>query len=163
MVDNIQENLWLNWYCQWVEILWSILNLYQDIGFIMQDKCFLFCFCECFLELFCDFNDNVVLVYGNFILCSMLKDLCSDQLLVMVGLGMMLWVLCEYELFCFVEGGQVEQLLWCYLQQVLVFEVFVWWCWFYLLWDEVDSLVNIGCFDCVCFDFVVKLFLFWFV
>ena len=89
MVDNTQENLWPNWYRQRVEILWSTLNLYQDTGLTMQDKRLLFRSRECLPELFRDFNDNAVLVHGNFTLRSMLKDPRSDQLLAMVGPGMM--------------------------------------------------------------------------
>ena len=73
MVDNTQENLWPNWYRQRVEILWSTLNLYQDTGLTMQDKRLLFRSRECLPELFRDFNDNAVLVHGNFTLRSMLK------------------------------------------------------------------------------------------
>ena len=76
-----------------------------------------------------------------------LKDPRSDQLLAMVGPGMMLWAPREYELFRLAEGGQAEQLLWRYLQQAPVSEAFVWRRWLYLLWDEVDSLVNTGRFD----------------
>lgn len=57
---------------------------------------------------------------------------------------MMLWAPREYELFRLAEGGQAEQLLWRYLQQAPVSEAFVWRRWLYLLWDEVDSLVNTG-------------------
>ena len=67
------ENLWPNWYRQRVEILWSTLNLYQDTGLTMQDKRLLFRSRECLPELFRDFNDNAVLVHGNFTLRSMLK------------------------------------------------------------------------------------------
>lgn len=91
MVDNTQDNLWSNWYRQRVEMLWSTLNLYQDTGLTMQDKRILFRSRECLPELFRDFNDNAVLVHGNFTLRSMLKDPRSDQLLAMVGPGMMLW------------------------------------------------------------------------
>lgn len=73
MVDNTRENLWPNWYRQRVEILWSTLNLYQDTGLTMQDKRLLFRSRECLPELFRDFNDNAVLVHGNFTLRSMLK------------------------------------------------------------------------------------------
>ncbi|STV48208.1 chromosome partition protein MukF [Klebsiella pneumoniae subsp. ozaenae] len=161
MVDNTQENLWPNWYRQRVEILWSTLNLYQDTGLTMQDKRLLFRSRECLPELFRDFNDNAVLVHGNFTLRSMLKDPRSDQLLAMVGPGMMLWAPREYELFRLAEGGQAEQLLWRYLQQAPVSEAFVWRRWLYLLWDEVDSLVNTGRFDRARFDLAAKSLLPW--
>ncbi len=72
----------------------------------MQDKRLLFRSRECLPELFRDFNDNAVLVHGNFTLRSMLKDPRSDQLLAMVGPGMMLWAPREYELFRLAEGGR---------------------------------------------------------
>ncbi len=102
-----------------------------------------------------------MLVHGNFTLRSMLKDPRSDQLLAMVGPGMMLWAPREYELFRLAEGGQAEQLLWCYLQQAPVSEAFVWRRWLYLLWDEVDSLVNTGRFDRARFDLAAKSLLPW--
>ena len=49
-----------------------------------------------------------------------------------------------------------EQLLWRYLQQAPVSEAFVWRRWLYLLWDEVDSLVNTGRFDRARFDLAAK-------
>ncbi len=122
----------------------------------MQDKRLLFRSRECLPELFRDFNDNAVLVHGNFTLRSMLKDPRSDQLLAMVGPGMMLWAPREYELFRLAEGGRAEQLLWRYLQQAPVSEAFVWRRWLYLLWDEVDSLVNTGRFDRARFDLAAK-------
>lgn len=106
MVDNTQDNLWPNWYRQRVAMLWSTLNLYQDTGLTMQDKRVLFRSRECLPELFRDFNDNAVLVHGNFTLRSMLKDPRSDQLLAMVGPGMMLWAPREYELFRLAEGAR---------------------------------------------------------
>lgn len=105
MVDNTRDNLWSNWYRQRVEMLWSTLNLYQDTGLTMQDKRILFRSRECLPELFRDFNDNAVLVHGNFTLRSMLKDPRSDQLLAMVGPGMMLWAPREYELFRLAEAA----------------------------------------------------------
>ena len=59
---------------------------------------------ECLPTLFEGFNDNCVLVHGNFTLRSMLKDSRSDQLLAMVGPGIMLWAPREYELFRLSEG-----------------------------------------------------------
>ena len=125
------------------------------------DKRLLFRSRECLPELFRDFNDNAVLVHGNFTLRSMLKDPRSDQLLAMVGPGMMLWAPRDYELFRLAEGGQAEQLLWRYLQQAPVSEAFVWRRWLYLLWDEVDSLVNTGRFDRARFDLAAKSLLPW--
>ena len=146
MVDSTQENLWPHWYRQRVEMLWSTLNLYHDTGLTMQDKRILFRSRESLPQLFSDFNDNCVLVHGCFTLRSMLKDARSDQLLAMVGPGMMLWAPREYELFRLADGG-LEQLLWRYLQRAPVAESFVWRRWLYQLWDEVENLVNTGRFD----------------
>lgn len=86
----------------------------------------------------------------------MLKDARSDQLLAMVGPGMMLWAPREYELFRLSDGGQAEQLLWRYLRRAPVAESFLWRRWLYLLWDEVDNLVNTGRFDRARFDTAAK-------
>ncbi len=88
----------------------------------MQDKRILFRSRECLPELFRDFNDNAVLVHGNSHSAQHAKDPRSDQLLAMVGPGMMLWAPREYELFRLAEGGRAEQLLWRYLQQAPVSE-----------------------------------------
>lgn len=72
-------------------MLWSTLNQFNNTGLTMQDKRILFRTRECLPALFDGFNDNCVLVHGNFSLRSMLKDARSDQLLAMVGPGIMLW------------------------------------------------------------------------
>ncbi len=115
-VDSTQENLWPLWYRQRVEVLWGTLNQFNNTGLTMQDKRILFRTRECLPTLFEGFNDNCVLVHGNFTLRSMLKDSRSDQLLAMVGPGIMLWAPREYELFRLSEGGAAEDLLWHYLQ-----------------------------------------------
>ncbi len=161
MVDNTRDNLWSNWYRQRVEMLWSTLNLYQDTGLTMQDKRILFRSRECLPELFRDFNDNAVLVHGNFTLRSMLKDPRSDQLLAMVGPGMMLWAPREYELFRLAEGGQGGTVAVALPAAGASFEAFVWRRWLYLLWDEVDNLVNTGRFDRARFDLATKSLLPW--
>lgn len=161
MVDSTQENLWPHWYRQRVEMLWSMLNLYHDTGLTMQDKRILFRSRESLPQLFSDFNDNCVLVHGCFTLRSMLKDARSDQLLAMVGPGMMLWAPREYELFRLADGGLGEQLLWRYLQRAPVAESFVWRRWLYQLWDEVENLVNTGRFDRARFSLAAKSILPW--
>jgi hypothetical protein len=90
--------------------------------------------------LFKGFNDNCVLVHGNFTLRSMLKDPRSDQLLAMVGPGMMLWAPREYELFRLAESGQEEAAV-ALPAPGAGGEAFLWRRWLYLLWDEVDNLV----------------------
>ncbi|MWT63678.1 hypothetical protein GP939_37895, partial [Escherichia coli] len=107
------------------------------------------------------FNDNCVLVHGNFTLRSMLKDSRSDQLLAMVGPGIMLWAPREYELFRLSEGGAAEDLFWHYLQRAPVAEAFLWRRWLYLLWDEVAQLVNTGRFNRASFDLAAKSLLPW--
>jgi hypothetical protein len=160
-VDSTQENLWPLWYRQRVEVLWGTLNQFNNTGLTMQDKRILFRTRECLPTLFEGFNDNCVLVHGNFTLRSMLKDSRSDQLLAMVGPGIMLWAPREYELFRLSEGGAAEDLLWHYLQRAPVAEAFLWRRWLYLLWDEVAQLVNTGRFNRVSFDLAAKSLLPW--
>ncbi|MFG6657058.1 YcbJ family phosphotransferase [Scandinavium sp. M-37] len=162
-VDSTQENLWPLWYRQRVEVLWGTLNLYNNTGLTMQDKRILFRTRECLPALFDGFNDNCVLVHGNFTLRSMLKDSRSDQLLAMVGPGVMLWAPREYELFRLTDSGLAEGLLWHYLQRAPVAEAFLWRRWLYLLWDEVAQLVNTGRFNRANFDLAAKSLLPWLV
>jgi len=159
--DSTQENLWPLWYRQRVEVLWGTLNQFNNTGLTMQDKRILFRTRECLPTLFEGFNDNCVLVHGNFTLRSMLKDSRSDQLLAMVGPGIMLWAPREYELFRLSEGGAAEDLLWHYLQRAPVAEAFLWRRWLYLLWDEVAQLVNTGRFNRASFDLAAKSLLPW--
>jgi Phosphotransferase enzyme family. len=160
-VDSTQENLWPQWYRQRVEVLWGTLNLYSNTGLTMQDKRILFRTRECLPALFEGFNDNCVLIHGNFTLRSMLKDSRSDQLLAMVGPGVMLWAPREYELFRLADSGLAEGLLWHYLQRAPVSEAFLWRRWLYLLWDEVAQLVNTGRFNRENFDLAAKSLLPW--
>src|SRR5690606_30563399 len=160
-VDSTQENLWPLWYRQRVEVLWGTLNQFNNTDLTMQDKRILFRTRECLPTLFEDFNDNCVVVHGNFTLRSMLKDSRSDQLLAMVGPGIMLWAPREYELFRLSEGGAAEDLLWHYLQRAPVAEAFLWRRWLYLLWDEVAQLVNTGRFNRASFDLAAKSLLPW--
>ncbi|MEW5560046.1 YcbJ family phosphotransferase [Enterobacter asburiae] len=160
-VDSTQENLWPLWYRQRLEVLWGTLNLYDNTGLTMQDKRILFRTRECLPALFEGFNDNCVLVHGNFTLRSMLKDSRSDQLLAMVGPGVMLWAPREYELFRLADSGLAEGLLWHYLQRAPVAEAFLWRRWLYLLWDEVAQLVNTGRFNRANFDLAAKSLIPW--
>lgn len=122
----------------------------------MQDKRILFRTRECLPALFEGFNDNCVLIHGNFSLRSMLKDARSDQLLAMVGPGLMLWAPREYELFRLMDNALAESLLWQYLQRAPVAESFIWRRWLYVLWDEVAQLVNTGRFNRTNFDLATK-------
>ncbi|WP_193162902.1 YcbJ family phosphotransferase [Enterobacter ludwigii] len=160
-VDSTQENLWPLWYRQRVEVLWGTLNQFNNTGLTMQDKRILFRTRECLPALFDGFNDNCVLVHGNFTLRSMLKDPHSDQLLAMLGPGIMLWAPREYELFRLSDSGAAEGLLWHYLQRAPVAEAFLWRRWLYLLWDEVAQLVNTGRFNRANFDLATKSLLPW--
>ena len=112
----------------------------NNTGLSMQDKRILFRTRECLPALFEGFNDNCVLIHGNFCLRSMLKDSRSDQLLAMVGPGLMLWAPREYELFRLMDNSLAEDLLWSYLQRAPVAESFIWRRWLYVLWDEVAQL-----------------------
>ncbi|WP_368543397.1 YcbJ family phosphotransferase [Enterobacter soli] len=160
-VDSTQDNLWPLWYRQRVEVLWGTLNQFSNTGLTMQDKRILFRTRECLPALFEGFNDNCVLIHGNFTLRSMLKDPRSDQLLAMVGPGIMLWAPREYELFRLSDSAQAEGLLWHYLQRAPVAEAFLWRRWLYLLWDEVAQLVNTGRFNRANFDLATKSLLPW--
>ena len=160
-VDSTQENLWPLWYRQRVEVLWGTLNQFNNTGLTMQDKRILFRTRECLPALFDGFNDNCVLIHGNFTLRSMLKDSRSDQLLAMLGPGIMLWAPREYELFRLSDSGAAEGLLWHYLQRAPVAEAFIWRRWLYLLWDEVAQLVNTGRFNRANFDLATKSLLPW--
>ncbi len=160
-VDSTQENLWPLWYRQRVEVLWGTLNQFNNTGLTMQDKRILFRTRECLPALFDGFNDNCVLIHGNFTLRSMLKDPRSDQLLAMVGPGIMLWAPREYELFRLCDSASAEGLLWHYLQRAPVAEAFLWRRWLYLLWDEVAQLVNTGRFNRANFDLATKSLLPW--
>ena len=160
-VDSTQENIWPSWYRQRVEVLWTTLNQYHNTGLTMQDKRILFRTRECLPALFDGFNDNCVLVHGNFNLRSMLKDARSDQLLAMVGPGIMLWAPREYELFRLTDGPLSDGLFWHYLQRAPVAEAFMWRRWLYLLWDEVAQLVNTGHFNRSHFDLASKSLLPW--
>lgn len=160
-VDSTQENLWPLWYRQRVEVQWGTLNQFNNTGLTMQDKRILFRTRECLPALFDGFNDNCVLIHGNFTLRSMLKDSRSDQLLAMLGPGIMLWAPREYELFRLSDSGAAEGLLWHYLQRAPVAEAFLWRRWLYLLWDEVAQLVNTGRFNRANFDLAAKSLLPW--
>ena len=160
-VDSTQENLWPLWYRQRVEVLWGTLNQFNNTGLTMQDKRILFRTRECLPALFDGFNDNCMLIHGNFTLRSMLKDSRSDQLLAMLGPGIMLWAPREYELFRLSDSGAAEGLLWHYLQRAPVAEAFLWRRWLYLLWDEVAQLVNTGRFNRANFDLATKSLLPW--
>jgi hypothetical protein len=160
-VDSTQENIWPSWYRQHVETLWATLNQYPNNGLTMQDRRILFRTRECLPRLFEDFNDNCVLVHGNFSLSSMLKDGRSDQLLAMVNPGMTLWAPREYEIFRLYEQGQSESLLWHYLQRAPVAESFVWRRWLYVLWDCIAQLLQSGRLNRPTFDVASKNLLPW--
>lgn len=160
-VDGTQVNRWPDWYRQRLEVLWETLNLYHNTGLTMQDKRLLFRCRERLDRLFEGFSDNCVLVHGQLTLRSMLKDSRSDQLLAMVAPGPILWAPREYDLFHLHESGQAEQLLWHYLQRAPVAEAFLWRRWLYLLWDEVEKLVNTGKFNRDNFDLASKSLLPW--
>ena len=160
-VDSTQENIWPHWYRQRVEVLWGTLNQFSNTGLTLQAKRNLFRTRECLPALFDGINDNCVWLHGNFTLRSMLKDSRSDQLLAMVGPGIMLWAPREYELFRLSDSGLAEGLLWHYLQRAPVSESFLWRRWVYLMWDEVAQLVNTGRFNRANFDLASKSLLPW--
>lgn len=160
-VDSTQENLWSDWYCQRVEVLWSTLNQLQNSGLSMQDKRILFRTREALVQLFDNFSDGCVLVHGNFTLRSMLKDARSDRLTAIVNPGAILWAPREYELFRLQEQGLAENLLWHYLQRAPVAESFMWRRWLYVLWSEVARLINCGRMNRPAFDAAARALLPW--
>ncbi|EQA4281412.1 YcbJ family phosphotransferase [Cronobacter dublinensis] len=160
-VDSTQENLWPFWYRQRVEVLWSTLNQYQNTGLTMQDKRMLFRTRACLESMFAGFNDNCVLVHGNFNLRSMLKDARSDQLLAMVNPGIVLWAPREYELFRLFDTPLAESLFWRYLQRAPVAESFLWRRWLYVLWDEVAQLLQTGKMNRAAFNTASESLLPW--
>ncbi|ELQ6171314.1 YcbJ family phosphotransferase [Cronobacter dublinensis] len=160
-VDSTQENLWPFWYRQRVEVLWSTLNQYQNTGLTMQDKRMLFRTRECLESMFAGFNDNCVLIHGNFNLRSMLKDARSDQLLAMVNPGIVLWAPREYELFRLFDTPLAESLFWRYLQRAPVAESFLWRRWLYVLWDEVAQLLQTGKMNRAAFNTASESLLPW--
>ncbi|EPX7409561.1 YcbJ family phosphotransferase [Cronobacter dublinensis] len=160
-VDSTQENLWPFWYRQRVEVLWSTLNQYQNTGLTMQDKRMLFRTRECLGSMFAGFNDNCVLIHGNFNLRSMLKDARSDQLLAMVNPGIVLWAPREYELFRLFDTPLAESLFWRYLQRAPVAESFLWRRWLYVLWDEVAQLLQTGKMNRAAFNTASESLLPW--
>jgi len=160
-VDSTQENIWPSWYRQRVEVLWTTLNQYPRCGLTMQDKRILFRSRECLNALFNGFNDNCVLMHGNFTLRSMLKDPRSDQLLAMVNPGLTLWAPREYELFRLCDTPQAESLLWHYLQRAPVAETFLARRWLYVLWDEVAQLLQAGRMNRANFDLASKSLIPW--
>ena len=100
-VDNTRKISGPSWYRQYVEVLRTTHNQFNehrsiDAG-MLSGPCF--ALGRMSPALFEGFNDNCVLIHGNFCLRSMLIDSRSDQLLAMVGPGLMLWAPREYELF----------------------------------------------------------------
>ena len=160
-VDSTQENIWPSWYRQRVEMLWHTLNQFKNTGLTMQDWHILFRSRECLPRMFEGFNDNCVLIHGNFALGCMLKDGKSDQLLAMLNPGVVLWAPREYELFRLYEEGQAESLFWHYLQRAPVSESFLWRRWLYVLWDAVAVLVQTGRLNRPAFDAATKGLLPW--
>ncbi len=160
-VDSTQENIWPAWYRHRVDILWAMLNQFNNPGLTMQERRILFRTRECLPQLFADFNDNCVLVHGQFTLRSMLKDPRTDQLMAMINPGPMLWAPREYELFRLYDEGHAESLFWAYQQRAPVPESILWRRWLYVLWEEVSNLVNYGTFNRRAFELASKSLLPW--
>lgn len=160
-VDSTQENVWPSWYRQRIEVLWSTLNQFNNTGLTMQDRRLLFRARESLPTLFEGFNDNCVLVHGNFTLRSMLKDARTDQLLALLNPGIMLWAPREYELFRLYDSDLAESLFWRYLQRAPVDEAFMWRRWLYVIWDEVAQLLSTGRMNRAAFDKASEALLPW--
>ncbi|WP_409307483.1 YcbJ family phosphotransferase [Pectobacterium sp. B1J-3] len=151
-VDSSQDNDWVSWYQQRLEVLWStLLNITAPL-LTQDDRSLLYRSRQTLPTLFDDFNDSCVLVHGNLSLRSMLKDARSDQLLAMINPGMMLWAPREYELFRLCESGMPEQLLYHYLKKAPVSESFVHRRWLYVIWEAVSRYIHTGLLDRQLFD-----------
>lgn len=146
-VDSTQENNWVAWYAQRVEVLWSTLGFMRPEALSMDHRRVLYRSRENLGNLLADFNDPCVLVHGNLSLNTILKEAWSDRLLSMINPGMMLWAPREYELFRLNEAGMAQSLLFHYLKQAPVAEGFVARRWLYTLWDETDRLLHTGQFN----------------
>lgn len=160
-VDSTQENNWVAWYAQRVEVLWATLGFMRFEELTMEDRRVLYRSRENLGNLLADFNEPCVLVHGNLSLNSMLKEAWSDQLLSMINPGMMLWAPREYELFRLCDEGLAESLLFHYLRQAPVAEGFVARRWLYRLWDEIDRLIHTGQFDKARFQQAANSLLPW--
>ncbi|WP_291971875.1 YcbJ family phosphotransferase [Candidatus Symbiopectobacterium sp.] len=151
-VDSTQDNDWLSWYEQRLEMLWStLLNVGAPL-LTQEDRSVLYRSRQCLDALFDDFDDGCVLVHGNLSLRSMLKDPRSDQLLAMINPGMILWAPREYDMFRLCEPGMSEALLYRYLQKVPLAENFVYRRWRYVIWEAVSRYLHTGQLDRALFD-----------
>lgn len=160
-VDSIQENNWVAWYQQRIEVLWASASHLQSGILTQEDRTLLFRARACLDSLFDDFNDNPVLVHGNLSLRSLLKDPRSDQLLAMINPGTVLWAPREFDLFRLWEEGMSEQLLFSYLQRAPVAESFLARRWLYIVWESVSHLIHTGKLDRRAFDYARQQLLPW--
>lgn len=160
-VDSTQENHWPAWYAQKVEVLWSTLGFMRPDILAMDDRRVLYRSRENLGNLLADFNDPCVLVHGNLSLGSLHKSARSDDLLGVIDPGIILWAPREYELFRLSEPGQAEALLYHYLKRAPVADGFVARRWLYLMWDQIDRLINGGQFDQVRFRTAAQSLLPW--
>lgn len=151
-VDSTQDNDWLSWYEQRLEVLWStLLNVGAPL-LTQEDRSLLYRSRQCLDALFDDFDDGCVLVHGNLSLRSMLKDPRSDQLLAMINPGMMLWAPREYDMFRLCEPGMSEALRYRYLQKAPLADNFVYRRWRYVIWEAVSRYLHTGQLDRALFD-----------
>lgn len=160
-VDSTQENHWVAWFMQRVEVLWSTLGFLRPETLSMEVRQVLFRSRQNLAHLFDDFDDPCVLVHGNLSLRNMLKQTRSDELFAMINPGTVLWAPREYELFRLSEEGPAETLLFHYLQQAPVAEGFIARRWLYMLWDEISRLIQTGQFDRSRVDRAAALLLPW--
>lgn len=156
MVDSTQENDWVSWYEQHLEVLWSTLKKVNAPLLTPDDRRLLLRACQCLPALFDGFDDSCVLVHGNLSLRSMLKDTHSDQLIGMINPGMMLWAPREYDLFRLCGSEMSENLLYRYLQKAPVSENFVYRRWLYVIWDAVSHYLYTGQLERAQFDIAAR-------
>ncbi|MFG1175292.1 YcbJ family phosphotransferase [Erwiniaceae bacterium CAU 1747] len=160
-VDSTQRNNWPAWYRQRIEVIWATLNYLKPPQLSQEDRQILYRSRENLKALFHGFDDPCVLVHGNLMPSSILKDARSDRLLAVVSPGSVLWAPREFDLHPLCGSTMGEELLSCYLQQAPVAEEFVARRWLYTLWEEMQQLIFTARFDRRRFDHAAASLLPW--
>lgn len=160
-VDSTQHNRWPAWYGQRIEVLWATLNYLKPPALSMDDLSVLFRSRQNQARLFAGFDDPCVLVHGNLLLSSMIKEAWGDQLLAMVNPGTVLWAPREFDLYPLCECGVGDDILREYLRRAPVAEGFVARRWLYILWEEIARLIHTRQFDRQRFTMASRSLLPW--
>lgn len=160
-VDSTQQNRWPAWYAQRVEVLWATLNYLRPALLTMDDRRVLYRSRQSLPALFKDFDDPCVLVHGNLVLSSIMKEAWGDQLLAMINPGTILWAPREFELYPLCASGAGDGIVSEYLRRAPVAEGFVARRWFYILWEEIARLIHTAQFDRARFTLASQSLLPW--